>query len=149
MGLQTQVAPADIPGIVAFGIGVRATKGDTKLPGCFTVTSIDATGESAWEVNELTQNIVGELMSQSGYLGSVFATGGGRQYTFTAWEDVDAVKGMRTTVHRDAMRRFNAGTLGTRLMTSVWVPLRLNPVHIAPNEGKRPIEEEPLAGQWL
>jgi hypothetical protein len=88
-------------------------------------------------------------MGQEGYLGSVFATGGGRQYTFTAWRDVEAVEGIRGTVHRDAMRSFNAGTLGTRVMTSVWAPVRVNPVHASAAEGERPQREEPLTGQWL
>jgi hypothetical protein len=88
-------------------------------------------------------------MAQEGYLGSVFATGGGRQYTFTAWRDVESVEGVRQAVHRDAMRSFNAGSLGTRLMTSVWAPVRLNPVRVSPGDGDRPEPEEPLAGQWL
>jgi steroid delta-isomerase-like uncharacterized protein len=149
MGLQMHPSPAAVPGLIDFGIGVRATKGDPTQPGCFTVTSIDVTGEPTWEVNDFVEKITTELMAQEGYLGSVFATGGGRQYTFTAWRDIEAVAGMRETVHRDAMRRFNAGTLGTRLMTSVWAPVRINPVHVSPGEGERPQREEPLAGQWL
>lgn len=149
MGLHVHPSPADVPGLIEFGLGVRATKGDTAGPGCFTVTSIDVDGQAAWEVNEFVEKIVAELMTQPGYLGSAFATGGGRQYTFSAWRDVEAVEGMRTTVHRDAMRRFNAGTLGTRLMTSVWVPLRINPVRVTASEGARPIREDPIDGQWL
>ena len=149
MGLQVHPSPAGVPGLIDFGVGVRATKGDSKSPGCFTVTSIDATGQPAWEVNDFTEKIVTDLMAQEGYLGSVFATGGGRQYTFTAWRDVEAVSGMQQTAHRDAMRSFNAGTLGTRLMTSVWIPVRLNPVRVSPGEGERPQREEPLTGQWL
>jgi steroid delta-isomerase-like uncharacterized protein len=149
MGLQLHPSPAGIPGLIDFGIGVRATKGDSTPPGCFTVTSIDVTGKSVWDVNDLTEKIVTELMGQDGYLGSVFATGGGRQYTFTAWRDVDAVTGMGQTAHRDAMRGFNAGTLGTRLMTSVWEPVRLNPVRVTTGEGQRPHREEPMTGQWL
>jgi steroid delta-isomerase-like uncharacterized protein len=149
MGLQVHPSPAGVPGLIDFGVGVRATKGDPASPGCFTVTSIDVTGQSAWEVNDLTEKIVTELMAQEGYLGSVFAAAGGRQYTFTAWRDVEAVGGMRQTVHRDAMRNFNAGTLGTRVMTSVWAPVRINPVHVSPGDGERPHREEPLTGQWL
>jgi steroid delta-isomerase-like uncharacterized protein len=149
MGLQMHPSPAAIPGLIDFGLGVRATKGDAATPGCFTVTSIDVEGESAWEVNDFTEKITTELMAQEGYLGSVFATAGGRQFTFTAWRDVEAVAGIRGTEHRDAMRRFNAGTLGTRLMTSVWIPERLNPVHVSAGDGDRPRREEPLTGQWL
>ena len=149
MGLQVHPSPAGVPGLIDFGLGVRATKGDPSTPGCFTVTSIDVTGESAWDVNDFTEKIVTELMGQDGYLGSVFATGGGRQYTFTAWRDVEAVTGIRQTVHRDAMRSFNAGTLATRVMTSVWEPVRLNPVRVSLGDGQRPVREEPLTGQWL
>ncbi len=149
MGLQVHPSPAGVPGLIDFGLGVRATKGDPTTPGCFTVTSIDATGQSAWEVNDFTEKIVTDLMAQEGYLGSAFATGGGRQYTFTAWRDVEAVAGIQQTAHRDAMRSFNAGALGTRLTTSVWVPVRLNPVRVSPGDGERPQREEPLTGQWL
>lgn len=149
MGLQSHPSPADVAGLIEFGLGVRATAGRVTAPGCFTVTSIDVVGPDAWEVNTLTEGIVQGLMAQPGYLGSVFATAGGRQFTFTAWESVDAVRGLRETVHRDAMRRFNAGSLGTRLMTSVWVPERLNPVHVVPAGEARPVREEPGSGQWF
>ena len=109
MDLQVHPSPAAVPGLIDFGLGVRTTKGDPTPPGCFTVTSIDVSGQAAWEVNDFVEKIVTELMAQEGYLGSVFATGGGRQYTFTAWRDVEAVTAMRQTVHRDAMRSFNAG----------------------------------------
>jgi steroid delta-isomerase-like uncharacterized protein len=62
MGLQVHPSPADVPGLIDFGVGVRATKGDPTSPGCFTVTSIDATGQSAWQVNDFTQKIVTELI---------------------------------------------------------------------------------------
>src|SRR5579863_6068821 len=74
MGLQMHPSPAGVPGLIDFGLGVRATKGDPTVPGCFTVTSIDVTGQSAWELNDFTEKITIELMAQEGYLGSVFAT---------------------------------------------------------------------------
>jgi steroid delta-isomerase-like uncharacterized protein len=149
LGLQAHISPADVPGRVDFGLASRVTKGEAAGPGCFTVTSIDVSGQSVGEVDEFANSIVGEIVAQPGYLGSVFATVNGRKHTFTAWRDVDAVEGMRSTVHRDAMRRFNSGTLGTRVMTSVWVPLRLNPVRVSASEGEKPVREKPLAGQWL
>ena len=149
LGMQTHISPPDIPGRIDWGLASRVTNGEATEPGCFTVTSLDISGPSVREVEEFSNSLVEELTAQPGYLGTVFAAVGGRRYSFTAWRDVDAVDGIRSTVHRDAMRRFNSGTLGTRAMTSVWVPLRLNPVRVSASEGERPVREEPLAGQWL
>lgn len=100
------------------------------------------------EVDDFANLIVEGIAAQPGYLGSVFVTVSNRKYTFTPWRDVDAVEAMRTTVHRDAMQRFNTGTLGTRVMASVWVPLRSH-ARASTNPGERPVREQPLAGQWL
>jgi len=149
LGLQTHISPADVPGRIDFGLASRVSNGEAAEPGCFTVTSIEVSGRSTCEADEFANAIVRDIMAQPGYLGSVFATVGGRKYTFTAWRDVHAVEGIRTTAHRDAMRRFNSGMLGTRVMASVWVPLRLSPVRVSASEGERPVLEEPLVGQWL
>ncbi len=149
LGLQVHISPADVPGRMDFGLAARVSAGEAAEPGCFTVTSIDVSGQSVRQVDEFTDAIVGGVIGQSGYLGTVFACLGDRRYSFTAWRDVDAVEGMRTTVHPEAMRRFNSGTLGTRVMTSVWVPLRVNPVRVCASDGQRPVRAEPLAEQWL
>jgi hypothetical protein len=149
LGLRTHISPADVPGRVQFGSASRVITGEVAMPGCFSVTSIDVGDGYVGEVDEFANSIVEAIANQPGYLGSVFATVGGRKYTFTAWRDASSVAGMRTTVHRDAMRRFNSGTLGVRVMASVWVPLRLNPVQVSGAEGERPVREEPLAAPWL
>ncbi len=136
LGLQAHISPSDLPGRIEFGLASRVIKGEAAEPGCFTVTSIDVSGQAVHDVDELANSIVEGIVAQPGYLGSVFATISGRKYTFTAWRDADAVEGMRSTPHRHAMRRFNSGTLGTRVMTSVWVPLRLNPVRVSTSEGE-------------
>ena len=149
LGLQTHISPADAPGRVQFGLASRVITGEAAEPGCFTVTSIDVGDGCVGEVDDFANSIVEAIAAQPGYLGSVFATVGGRKYTFTAWRDASAVEGIRTTVHRDAMRRFNSGTLGARVMASVWVPLRLNPVRVSGGEAGRPVRDEPLSTQWL
>jgi len=149
LGLQTNPSPKTIDGLIDFGMGVRVHTGKTTEPGCFTVTSTDATGDDATWVNSMTETMVAELMSQPGYLGSCFTVAGGRHYTFTAWESPEAVEGLRTTNHREAMRAMLAGEQCTRIMTSLWVPLRLN-VTKAGAAGERPVAVSGAdAGQWL
>lgn len=148
VGLQLNPSPKSVPGLIDFGVGVRVHTGATAEPGCFTVTSTDAEGDDANWVNTTTEGIVNELMDATGYLGSVFAVGGGRHYTFSAWESVEAVQALHsTTNHREAMRAMLAGERCTRIMTSLWVPHRLNVTKAgAGDERPRPVTEPE---QWL
>ncbi|HWS46701.1 MAG TPA: nuclear transport factor 2 family protein [Acidimicrobiia bacterium] len=148
LGRQSHISPADVPGRVAFGLASRVTTGEAVEPGCFTITSIDVRDRSVEQVDDFANRIVEGIAEQPGYLGSIFATVGRRKYTFTAWRDTDAVQSLQTTVHRDAMRRFASGNLGTRVMASVWIPLRSN-VRASTRPGERPVRQQPLAEPWL
>lgn len=148
VGLQVNPTPKSIPGLLDFGIGVRVHTGMTAEPGCVTVTSTDTEGEDANWVNTVTEGIVTELMAVPGYLGSVFAVAGGRHYTFSAWESPEAVQALHSTSHREAMRAMLAGERCTRIMTSLWVPHKLNVTKAGPGGGDRPRPvTEPE--QWL
>ena len=92
-------------------MGLRVLTGKTAEPGCFTVTSTDVidADDANW-VKTITEGIVTVLMALDGYLGSCFTVAGGRHYTFTAWESPEAVRGLHTTNHREAMRAMRGGT---------------------------------------
>ena len=78
MGLQVHPSPAGIPGLVDFG---SESEPQRVIPGHLGASPSRRlmSGQSAWEVNDVTEKITTELMAQEGYLGSVFATAGGRQ----------------------------------------------------------------------
>jgi len=119
-------------------------------PGCLTITSIDATGEDAATVAEMVEQIMSTLVEHPGYLGTLFAsTTGDRHFTVTAWSSVDDVEALRSTSHRDAVRAFFTDGVGSRVMTSVWVPHRLNGVWVRPDEGGRPQKADDASSVWL
>lgn len=124
--------------------------GRPKMPGCLTVTSVDASGGDVDRMDEFVINIMGALVEQPGFLGTLFAsTTNGRHFTVSAWESVEAVEGLRLTDHVDAMRTFFQGALGTRAMTSVWIPHHFNDVWTRPSDKSRPERSAPTAAQWL
>jgi hypothetical protein len=148
MGLQVNPSPQSVPGLIDMGIGVRVTTGRTDEPGCFTVTSVDTEGLDANWVNTITPAIVEELMGTSGYLGSCFVVAGNRHYTFTAWTDAEAVKALHSTQHREAMRAVMTGERCTRIMTSLWAPLKMNTTKTKLDGDERPTADHD-PGPWL
>ena len=149
LGLQANVSPQSVPGLLDFGVGLRVHTGRTTEPGCFTVTSTDAVdGDEANWVITMSQRITEELFAVPGYLGSCFMSAGGRHYTFSAWESPEEPRGMNTPTHREARRAMLAGEHCTRIMTSFWVPERLNTTKAGPGGGQRAVPvTEPEA--WL
>ena len=129
-------------------MGLRVLTGKTAEPGCFTVTSTDVidADDANW-VKTITEGIVTVLMALDGYLGSCFTVAGGRHYTFTAWESPEAVRGLHTTNHREAMRAMLAGERCTRIMTSLWVPFKLNVTK--GSDGASPAVPVTAPEQWL
>jgi hypothetical protein len=120
------------------------------LPGCLTVTAIDLLDEEVPAADELVNQIMGTLVDHEGYLGSLFATtAGGRNFTVTAWSSVDDIKALRANAHGAAMRAFFNESLGSRVMTSVWVPLRLNEVWVRPDDGGAPQPVDAAQTAWL
>jgi hypothetical protein len=137
-----------VPGLIEFGVGVRVLTGRDELPGCFTVTSTDAGDLDTPWVLQTTPTIIEELMATPGYLGSCMISAAGRHYTFTAWADEESVRALHQTSHREAMRAMLAGERCTRIMTSLWSPLKLNTTKAGPAGGVRPTPAEG-EGQWL
>jgi steroid delta-isomerase-like uncharacterized protein len=127
LGMKNNPTPNDVPGLLDFGVAIRVHTGRTDPPGCFTATSIDAEGGDANWVAEQSNAIITDLFGEPGYLGSVLASAGNRHFTFSAWTSPEASDAaMDSDSHRDAMRELLSGAHGTRVMTSLWVPLQLN-----------------------
>jgi steroid delta-isomerase-like uncharacterized protein len=150
LGLQAHITPADMDPIVKFGTGVRIDAQRETLPGAFTVTWIDIDPEHQFTLIEATQKIVMEQLGNEGYLGSCFATVGRRNYTFSAWQSLDAARSaLRGGAHGEAMRLARSGGLGQNAFgtTSIWTPELLNGVFHASASKSADLSE--LTGQWL
>jgi len=150
LGLQAHITPADLEPVTKFGIGLRVDTQRTAVPGAISVTWIDIDPEHQFTLIDTTTGIVMEQLGNEGYLGSCFATIGRRNYTFTAWQSVEAARSaLRTGAHGAAMRMAKTGGIGENAMgvTSIWKPELLNDIFRG-----RPGASESLAelpGQWL
>lgn len=146
LGLQAHITPVDMEPVLRFGIGSRVDTTRDAEPGAFTVTWIEIDPEHQFTLIDATTNIVMEQLGNDDYLGSCFATIGRRNYTFTAWTNVDAARqALRGGAHAAAMRLANTGGLGPNAMgvTSFWQPETLNRTfRVAGSTEER-------AGQWL
>jgi steroid delta-isomerase-like uncharacterized protein len=150
LGLQAHITPADIEGVTKFGIGLRVDSGRTTIPGALTITWIDIDPEYQFALIDATTAIVTEQLANDGYLGSCFATLGRRNYTFTAWESIDAARAaLRGEAHGAAMHLAGNGGIGAsaRGVTSMWTPEFLNGI-FHPGEGKS-FDLAELGSQWL
>ena len=150
LGLQAHITPADMEPFTKFGIGVRVDTGRQTVPGAFTVTCIDIDPEHRFTLIDANTAIVTEQFGNDGYLGSCFASIGRRNYTFTAWENVEAAKAaLHGGAHREAMRLARSGGIGANAtgITSIWKPEVLNGI-FHPGPGNSTDLSE-LTGQWL
>jgi steroid delta-isomerase-like uncharacterized protein len=150
LGLQAHISPADMAPITKFGISLRVDTERETLPGAFSITWIDIDPEYQFTLIDATTNIVMEQYGNDGYLGSCFATVGRRNYTFTAWESVEAATtALRGGAHGAAMHLARSGGLGDNAVgiTSLWRPEVLNGVFHAGGGKSNDLSE--LKGQWL
>jgi steroid delta-isomerase-like uncharacterized protein len=150
LGLQAHITPADMEPVTKFGIGLRVDTQRHTVPGAFTVTYIDIDPEHQVTLSEATTSVVTEQLGNDGYLGSCIASIGRRNYTFTAWESVEAAKAaLRGGTHREAMRLARTGGLGANATgtTSIWRPEVINGIFHAGKGSSRELSE--LTGQWL
>jgi len=150
LGLQAHITPADMEPATKFGIGLRVDTQRQAIPGAFSVTWIDIDPEHQFTLFDATTSVVMEQLGNDGYLGSCFATIGRRNYTFTAWESVEAAKAaLRNGAHAAAMRLAKSGGTGDDAfgITSIWKPEVLNGVFHAGKAASGDLAE--LTGQWL
>ena len=150
LGLQAHITPADVEPVNKFGIGLRVDAQRQAVPGAFSVTWIDIDPEHQFTLFEATTSVVMEQLGNDGYLGSCLATIGRRNYTFTAWESVEAAKAaLHSGAHGAAMRLAKSGGVGDNAfgITSIWKPEVLNGIFHAGRAKSSDLAQ--LAGQWL
>ena len=131
LGLQVIVQPHAI-GPFEWGYAVRASGDSRKIPGAVSVTWIDTgSAEEADQVREIVRPLVAELTKAPGFISWLGMVIAGRMYTLTAWESADAVQEiMRSSLHKDAVKRFFTEGFGAAAATGVWIPHHLNPVRV-------------------
>ena len=115
-----------------------------------TVTWIDIDPQHQFTLIDATTNIVMDQLGNEGYLGSCFATIGRRNYTFSAWESVEAARSsLKGGAHGEAMRLAVKGGIGESAtgVTSIWAPEVLNGIFHAGKGPSRELSE--LGAQWL
>jgi steroid delta-isomerase-like uncharacterized protein len=150
LGLQAHISPADMEPVIKFGVGLHVDTQRTAIPGAFSITWIDIDPEHQFTLIDASTKIVMEQLGNDGYLGACLVTLGRRNYTFTAWESVDAArKALRGGAHGEAMRMAHQGGLGdnARGVTSIWTPEVLNGIFHA--GAGRSYDLAELGAQWL
>jgi hypothetical protein len=106
LGLQAHISPADIEGVMRFGISNRVETGRDAIPGAFTVTWIEIDGEQQMPLIGAATGVVMEQLGNEHYLGTCFATVGRRNYTFSAWTSPEAAQeALRGEAHAGAISR--------------------------------------------
>ena len=66
--------------------------------------------------------LVAELTKAPGFISWLGMVIVGRMYTLTAWESADAVQEiMRSSLHKDAVKRFFTEDFGAAAATGVWI----------------------------
>jgi steroid delta-isomerase-like uncharacterized protein len=131
LGLQIVVQPQQI-GPFSFGISTAVQSGRRDAPGAFSITQLQAIDEdAALKIREYSRQILSEMLSETGFIGSTTATIGPRMLTVSAWTDPEAPASfMRNSTHAQAMRTFYGGTLAESAYTSVWSPVRVNSYYV-------------------
>jgi len=126
-GLQAVIMPREI-GPFTFGVAVYASRDQKTAPGAFSITSIEARGEEeVAQIDNLSFEIVSELLETPGFLSFAGVTVGLRGLTITAWEsEEDAGRLRRQQPHKAAMAKFFGSEWASGGFTSVWVPERIN-----------------------
>jgi len=150
LGLQAHLTPADNEPVTKYGVGLRVYTQRPAIPGAFSVTWLDIDPEHQGTLIDAVTSVVTEQLGNNGYLGSCFATIGRRNYTFTAWENVEAATAaLRTGAHVAAMRLAKGGGTGDNAfgVTSIWKSEVLNGIFHAGNT--KPGDLAELTGQWL
>jgi steroid delta-isomerase-like uncharacterized protein len=131
LGLQVIVQPHAV-GPFQFGYAVRAAAGSTKVPGAVSLTWIDTrSAEEAEQVRAISRPLAAELTKTPGFIGWLACGIGNRLYTITAWESEDAVRQvMRSSLHKEALKRFFTEDFGAAVGTGVWSVHHLNPLRV-------------------
>jgi steroid delta-isomerase-like uncharacterized protein len=131
LGFQVRPLPA-VAGPFQFGYAARVSAGSSEIPGAVSLTWIDARSEEeAEEIRLRVAAMVPELAQEPGFISFTGMEIGRRQYTITAWENVNAVRAvMRNRTHQAAVARFLTEDFGAAASTGVWILHHLHPVWV-------------------
>lgn len=150
LGVQVHLSPPDMDPFLKFGLASRVDTGRNTVPSAFTVTWIEIEPEDEAALNDATEKVIVELLENPAYLGTCIATIGQRNWTFSAWESVDAAEAaLSRGAHAQAQELMRSGGVGdhARGLTSIWQPVRLNHVVLSSDGQTIPLSE--LDEQWL
>lgn len=124
LGLQVIVQP-HVVGPVNFGRSVAMQGGKPRIPGAFSITSLQVRSaeESATTV-EYGRKILKDMAQMDGFIGTFMGGAGRRHYTVSAWENPEQPRQIyRSSVHNEIMERFYNGDFSEGGAFGVWVPV--------------------------
>ena len=113
------------------------------------MTWLDIDREHQATLIDAVTSVVMEQLGSNGYLGSCFATIGRRNYTFTAWENVELPRPRSAQAPMPPRCAWQKAGTGDNAfgVTSIWKPEVLNGVFHAGQARSGDLIE--LTGQWL
>jgi steroid delta-isomerase-like uncharacterized protein len=131
LGLQVILTPQAALDL-AYGYSVRMSSGKRTRPAAFSVTWIDTdSDEAALQVRQVSRQITAGMAKMPGFITWVAGGVENRLFTVTAWEDVESARQLlHSSRHREAVKDFFAGSLGTAVNTGVWVLDHSNPMWV-------------------
>ncbi len=131
LGFQVTVQPYSV-GPVSFGDSVYLQRGNLSKPAAFSLTSLSVrSDQEVQEVRSYSRQILQEMGRMTGVIGVLLVRAGNRMFTITAWEDAEGPRQMlRNGPHREAVKRFFGRDFTVGAMTSVWGPVRINPMWV-------------------
>jgi SAM-dependent methyltransferase len=102
-----QALAEQFAGLAKLGSAMWLDAGRPEVPGALAVTWIEApTEQERAEVDELAEQVVGELLRQPGFLSLASITADNRLYTITSWAAPENVRSLRQQApHQQAVRR--------------------------------------------
>lgn len=131
LGMMVVAQPKSI-GPVNFGTCTHMQGPNRSIPGAVSLTSLLLRSEDEIEpVRQYSRKMFGEMSQYDGFISMLTGAAGNRAFTVSAWTDADAPRRFMTQgTHREAMQEFFGGDLSVGGITSVWAPVRINPIHI-------------------
>lgn len=129
LGLQAIVQPHTL-GPYTFGTAVAVKTGKTTRPGAFSITSLHVRSEQEADyVRNTSRQIALEMLEMPGFISWAGLRLGDMMMTVSAWEQADNIRGFRrNSTHRAAVKDIYDPGVASSMMSSVWLPDRINPM---------------------
>jgi steroid delta-isomerase-like uncharacterized protein len=124
LGLQVIVQPRTI-GPVAFGYSTAMQGGKPRMPGAFSITSLqvrsDQEGKAVYENSRI---ILRDVAKMEGFVGSLTGAVGHRYYTAVAWDKPEHTKQIHQSgAHQEIVARLYNSDFAKGGAFGVWIPL--------------------------